>query len=59
MGAMQAFLLYLSISHTDMSHWVAKMHRKSRAQTALLQTKAQFPVDFEDHLRRGPCALCL
>ena len=59
MGAKQVVLLYLSISHTDMSQWVAKMYRKSRAQTALLRPKAQFPVVFEDHLRRGPCGLCL
>ena len=35
MGAKQVFLLYLSISHTYLSQWVAKMYRKSRAQTAL------------------------
>ena len=36
MGAKQVVMLYLSISHTDMSQWVAKMYRQSRAQTALM-----------------------
>jgi hypothetical protein len=54
MGDKQVVLLYVSIYHTYISQWTAKMCQKSRAQTALLRPKAQFTAVFEDHLRGSP-----
>ena len=59
MGSNQVVLLYVSIYHTCISQWMAKMCRRSRAQTALLRAKAQFPAGFEGHLKRSPCGLYL
>ena len=59
MGSQQVVLLYVSIYVTDISQWMAKMCWRSRAQTALLQPKAQFPAVFEEHLKRIPSGLCL
>jgi len=58
-GAKQVVLVYGSICHRYISQWIAKMCWKSRAQTALIQRKLQFPDVFEHHLRRSPCVLCL
>jgi len=57
--AKQVVVVYVSIYRRYISQWMAKRCRKSRAQTALLRGKAQFPEVFEGYLRSSPCVLCI